>query len=90
MDAVLLDDDIASGMVLTMPRFRRDFRHDRATIGPRSGLIVRRLGVDPAADPQENAFFDDHGVDSAMNAPRSWLDRAAIVEFFHVLSGPSD
>ena len=60
MEPVLLGDDIASGMALTKPRFFHDFAVIFATIAPRSGrdqgLIVRRLGVDPAADPQENAF----------------------------------
>ena len=44
--------------------------HDR-------GLIVRRLGVDLAADLHEN-ISGDRGVDSASNAPRSRLDRGAI------------
>ena len=60
VEAVLLGDDIASGMALTKPRFCHDFAAIFATIAPRAGrdrgLIVRLLGVDPAADPQENAF----------------------------------
>ena len=60
MEAVLLVDNIASGMALTKPRFCHDFAAIFATIAPRSGrdrgLIVRRLGVDPAADVPENAF----------------------------------
>ena len=47
------------------------------TIDHDRGLIVRRLGVDLAADLHESVS-DDPGVDSASNAPRSRLDCGSI------------
>ena len=50
--------------------FRRDFRHDRATIGLRSGVD---RGVSPSS-----ITIHSTGDDSTAKAPRSRLDRAAI------------
>ena len=69
---------------MSWPQFWHDFRISWPRFSPGSttidhdhGLIVRRLGVDLAADLHEN-ISDDRGVDSASNAPRLRLDRAAI------------
>ena len=76
-----------------LPRFRRDFRHDRATIGSRSGvdrgvrassIAGRSMGNQSAPIPRPNP------LDRGLIAPRSQLDRVVIVEFFHSPSTPSD
>ena len=76
-----------------LPRFRRDFCHDRATIGSRSGvdrgvrassITGRSMGNESAPIPRPNP------LDRGSIAPRSRLDRVAIVEFFHSPSTPSD
>ena len=69
--------------------FRLKKTHDRATIGPRSGhvwifLEIRLTSPRMAAIPP--CMLSNRGL----IAPRSWLDRAAIVEFFHNFSTPSD
>ena len=73
--------------------FLHDFRHDRATIGPRSGvnltaqdssIACRSMGADSAPFPLHFRF------DRGSIAPRSRLDRATIAEFFHSRSTPSD
>ena len=60
-----------------LPRFPHFLATLFAGIDHDRGLIVRRLGVDLAVDLHQN-ISDDRGVDSASNAPRSRLDRAAI------------
>ena len=83
--------------------FLHDFRHDRATIGPRSGVNLtaqassidfRSMGADSAPFPLHFRF--DRGsivprsrLDRAAIAARSRLDRAAIV-FFLESPAPSD
>ena len=73
--------------------FLHDFRHDRATIGPRSGvnltaqassIACRSMGADSAPFPLHFLF------DRGSIAPRSRLDRAAIVKFFLESPAPSD
>ena len=74
------------------PDFCRNFRHDRATIGPRSGvnrdarassIACRSMGDESAPIPRQNL------LDRGSIAPRSRLDRAEIV-FFHYVPPPSD
>ena len=76
-----------------VPHFCRDFRHDRATIGSQSGvdrdvralsIACRSMGNESAPIPRPNP------LDRGSIAPRSRLDRVAIVEFFHSPSTPSD
>ena len=78
---------------LFKPRSGHDFRHDRATIGPRSGLdpaarassiVCRSTGDDSAPVPRHLC------LDRGSIAPRSRLDRDAIVEFFLNHPAPSD
>ena len=73
--------------------FRHDFRHDRATIGPRSGvnrdarassIACRLMGDESPPIPRQNLL--DHGSIT----PRSRLDRAEILEFFHDVPPSSD
>ena len=59
-----------------------DFRHNRAAIGLRSG-------VDRGVRASSITFWS-MGDKSAPESPRSRLDRAAIVEFFHAVPPPSD
>ena len=84
MGAVPWGNIAASGSSMSWPQFCHDFRISwprfspgATTIDHDRGLIVRRLGVDLVVDLHEN-ISDDRGVDSASNAPRSRLDRAAI------------
>ena len=76
-----------------LPRFRRDFRHDRTTIGSRSGvdrgvrassIACRSMGDKSTLIPRQDL------LDRGSIAPRSRLDHAAIVEFFHEIPPPSD
>ena len=85
--------DLASIWSQRDPDFRRDFHHDRATIGPRSGvnrdarassIACRLMGDKSPPIPRQNLL--DHGS----IAPRSRLDRAEIVEFFHDVPSSSD
>ena len=64
-----------------LPRFRRNFRHDRATIGSRSGvdrgvrassITGRSMGNESAPIPRPNP------LDRGLIAPRSRLDCSAI------------
>ena len=64
-----------------------------ATIGPRScrdgaTIVVVIIRRSPFSRLEKILLrkLPDHGS----IAPRSWLDRTAIVEFFHESSGPSD
>ena len=76
-----------------LPRFRRDFCHDRATIRSRSdadrgvgasSITCRSMGDKSASSPLQDL------LDRGSIASRSRLDHAAIMEFFHSPSTPSD
>ena len=65
-----------------LPRFRRDFRHDRATIGSRSGVDRGVRASSIACRSMGDKF--------ALIPRQDLLDHATIVEFFHEIPPPSD
>ena len=85
------------GLVMTKASIllphRRNFRHDQATIAPRSGrdrativvLNLRRSHADRLELTPQRETCDCGSI-----APRSRLDRAAVAEFFHESSRQSD
>ena len=96
---------LASILLQRLPRFSPRSRHDRTTIGPRSGvdrgvsdssIAVRSTGDNSTAKSPRSWLQSgrDCGVrsvrPSVRPAPRSRFDRAVIVEFLHKLPTSSD
>ena len=89
MNRLMFSFNFASDLL----RFRRDFRHDRATIKSRSSVNcgVRASPIACRSMGNQSAPIPRHlRLNRGSIAPRSRLDRATIAEFFHASSGPSD
>ena len=79
--------------LLNQLQFRFQKCHDRATI---TFTFASKIGRDRFnfASKRGKILLEScvmpHGFDFAMEDPRSWLDRTAIMEFFCESSKPSD
>ena len=87
--AVSIDDVVAPELAVNWPSFCFNRSHDRAAIGPLS-RVDRDLKSQTTAVRSCATSWKDRGLDSALKEPRLWLDRTAIVDFFHESSQQSD